>query len=70
MKPDDEKKCPVMEALKKFKSDLQSSDVADHIRGVHREALLTLRSLLDVCISQLEPKSKPEAAGGRKVPVQ
>ena len=67
---DDEKRCPLLDSLKKFGDDLKASEVGDHVRNVHREGLMAIRSVLDVCIAQLEPREPEEAQPGRKVPVE
>ena len=67
---DGEKRCPMWDVLKEFGSDLRDSDVTDHVRGVQREALLAVRSLLDVCIKQLEPRDRQEPERGRNIPVE
>ena len=64
---------PLMQALRQFGEDLRRSEVRQHLRGVKRESLLVMRSLIDVCIAQLggEEDSKAEEADaqGRRIPV-
>ena len=69
---EEERKCWVLEAAKKFGNDLKASDVCSHLRGMKREALLAVRSVLDVCIDQLADKEDDadEKKGGRKIPVE
>jgi len=70
---EEERKCWVLEAAKSFGGDLKSSDLCDHLRNMNREALLAVRSVLDVCIDQLGKKKEPTAgdqAEARKIPVE
>jgi len=70
--PEEEREHPLVDALKKFGEDLRKSDVCDHVRGVKREALLVMRGLIDVCISQIDREDKADDEGerGHKVAVE
>lgn len=69
---EDERKCWVLDAAKRFGNDLKSSDLCDHLLNMNREALLAVRSVLDVCIDQLGKKEEDPTGPteGRKIRVE
>jgi hypothetical protein len=62
--------CPLRDAVRKFAGDLRKAGVGEHIRGMHREALLVMRSLIDACLEQIEPSTPDESQAGPRTPAE